>query len=140
MENQTPSIQEQIEALRDEHTEQFNIAINAAFQRGFGRWFDDTWTSARAAGAKPNAFISAMFVFLTTMLTKKFVAGFHPDMPMEDREQAIMGATRLLKTYLDQIEASAIKELYMPKPESTPEPVTPKGKQTIILPKKGVRH
>lgn len=130
---------DQIKSIHEEHENQFNIAVNAAFQRGFGRWFDDTWTSAKAHGARANPFISSMFVFITTILTKKFVAGLPDTLSPAEKEAQIMEATKLLKGYLDQIEASAIKELHAPKP--TP-PVTPEGnkKQTIILPKKKVIH
>lgn len=140
MENiKNPSLREKIDDIRDGHQEQFDIAVNAAFQRGFGRWFDDTWTSARAAGAKPNPFISSMFVFLTTILMKKFVAGLPAELLLPEKEQAISEAVVLLKGYIDQIEAAGIKELYAPPPTL---PVTPKGnekpQQTIIQPKKRI--
>lgn len=142
MENQSAAktILDQIE---QDHQNQFNLAVGAALKRGFGRWFDDVWEDARAAGALPKPFISSMFVFVTTVLTKKFVNGLPDTMPLEEKEQAIMEANKVLKTYLDQIEASAIKELYQPKPATThAEPVTPEGnggsvkKSKLILPKK----
>lgn len=136
---------EHIKSIHDEHEEQFNIAVNAAFQRGFGRWFDDTWFAARSAGALPNPFISSMFVFITTILTKKFIAGLPATLSVADKEQAIMQASGFLKGYLDQIEAAAIKELHNPKPSPTEEaPLTsggkPAPKQSIILPKKRKFH
>lgn len=124
---------DKIKSIQKEHEDQFDIATAAAIQRGFGRWFDDTWNSAKANGALPNPFISSMFVFMTTVLLKKFVGGFHPNMPVDHKEQAIADAKQMMIGYLDQIEAAALKELHNPKP--APE-VTPKGKQTIILPKK----
>lgn len=130
-------MKEQLESIHDEHQKQFDISVNAALQRGFGRWFDDTWLSARAQGAHPNPFISSMFVFITGVLMRKFVGGFHPDMPMDHKEQAVMDAVKMLKGYLDQIEAAGIKGLHNPQPEAPPEP----PKQTIILPKKKpLRH
>lgn len=126
--------------LEEGHQQQFGIAVAAALKRGFGRWFDDVWDDARAAGALPKPFISSMFVFVTTVLTKKFVNGLPDTMPLADKEAAIMEANALLKTYLDQIEASAIKELYAPKPATThADPVTSGGntkKSKLILPKK----
>lgn len=142
--SQSGSMAEQIRSQAKHHEDQFDIASEAAISRGFQRWFDDTWLSARANGAMPNAFISSMFVFFTTVLTKKFMYGLHPDMPIEHKEMALADAKRMMAGYLDQIEAAAIKELHNPHPpesESTIAPVTPKGKQTIILPKKKVlRH
>lgn len=131
-----------LDNIQAEHEDQFNIAVNAAFQRGFGRWFDDTWTSARAAGARPNPFISSMFVFITTMLMKKFVAGMG-DAPLEMKEQGITEAVKLLKGYLDQIEASAVKDIHTPKPVTDPNTSggnEPAPKQSIILPKKKRFH
>lgn len=122
-----------IKAQAKTHEDQFDIATQAAIQRGFSRWFDDTWSSARANGALPNPFISSIFVFITTVLVKKFIGGFHKDMPMDHKEQAIADAARMLHGYIDQIEASALKDIHNPQPA----PVTPKGnKQTIILPNK----
>lgn len=111
-------MKDHLKAQRDEHEEQFNIATNAALQRGFGRWFDDTWLSARANGARSNAFISSMFVFISTILMKKFVAGFDATIPLDQREANISTAVQMMKGYLDQIEAAAIKDLYAPKPEA----------------------
>lgn len=127
-------MKEKIEELQKEHQDQFDIATSAAIQRGFSRWFDDTWSSARANGAQPNPFISSIFVFITTVLLKKFVGGFHPDMPNDHKEQAIADAKQMMIGYLDQIEAAAIKDIYAPKPEPKPEP----PKQTIIMPKKRI--
>lgn len=127
-----------LDEIEQGHQDQFQIAVQAALQRGFGRWFDDVWEDARAAGGLPKPFISSMFVFITTVLTKKFVNGLPDSMPLEEKEAAIMEANVLLKTYLDQIEASAIRELHKPKPATPPQPVTPEGnkKSKLILPKK----
>lgn len=130
-------------AEQQSHQDQFDIATAAALQRGFGRWFDDTWNSAKANGALPNPFISSMFVFIVTVLLKKFIGGLHPDMPIEHKEMAIADAKRMMIGYLDQIEAAAIKDIHSPHPPESSSKigqstVTPKGKQTIILPKKRV--
>lgn len=140
---ETPSaaktILDQIEA---EHEQQFSIAVGAALKRGFGRWFDDVWQDAKANGSLPRPFITSMFVFVTTVLTKKFVGGLPEMMPLEEKEVQISEAARLLKTYIDQIEAAAIKELYQPKREDErATPVAqrvdqPKGNSKLIVPKK----
>lgn len=138
---ETPSaaktILDQIEA---EHEQQFSIAVGAALKRGFGRWFDDVWEDARAAGSLPRPFITSMFVFVTTVLTKKFVNGLPETLSLEEKEVQISEAARLLKTYIDQIEAAAIKELYQPKPPTVhADPVTSESnekKSSLILPKK----
>ena len=155
MENpKEPNMHDRLKSIHDQHEEQFNIAINAALQRGFGRWFDDTWMSAKANGALPNPFLSSMFVFITTILLKKFVGGLPATLPLEEKERLIMEAKELFRGYLDQIEGAAVQDVYAPKPATThaeprcpeclaPLPckehdVTSKGKQTIILPKKKV--
>lgn len=141
---ETPSaaktILDQIEA---EHEQQFTIAVQAAFKRGFGRWFDDVWQDAKANGSLPRPFITSMFVFVTTVLTKKFVGGLPEMMPLEEKEKQISEAARLLKTYIDQIEVAAIRELYQPKPPTvhaepiaSAEGVTAKGNSKLIVPKK----
>lgn len=137
------SMHDKIKEIQEEHQDQFDIATQAAIQRGFSRWFDDTWMSAKANGALPNPFISSIFVFVTTVLLKKFVNSFSKDMPIEHKEMAIADAKRMMIGYLDQIEAAAIKDIHSPhKPESESEiGVTSKGKQTIIMPeKKRFRH
>jgi hypothetical protein len=131
-------IREKLEAEQKVHQDQFDIATAAALQRGFGRWFDDTWNSAKANGALPNAFISSIFVFITTVLLKKFVGGFHPDMPADHKEQAIAEAKQMMIGYLDQIEAAAIKDIHRPHPPESESTIAPKPKQTIILPKKRI--
>jgi hypothetical protein len=141
------SMYEQIKEQQEHHQDQFDITVQAAIDAGIGPMFDAAWRTARARGAIPNPWISSMFVLVTGMLMKKFTAGFHPDMPADHREQAISDAKKLMMGYLDQIEASAIKEIYTPHPpESSSEigasTITPKGKKSrIIMPaKKKFQH
>ncbi len=136
-----PSMHDHIKAQAEAHQDQFDIATESAINRGFQRWFDDTWTSAKAKGALPNPFISSMFVFFVTVLVKKFLKGLPEGMPVEYKEMAIADAKQMMIGYLDQIEASAIKDIHSPHPpESSSEigasTITPKGKQTLILPEK----
>ena len=141
MENpKAPSMADRIKAQQQEHQDQFDIATSAAIQRGFSRWFDDTWMSAKANGALPNPFISSIFVFITTVLMKKFVGGFASDMPLDHKERAIADAKQMMIGYLDQIEAAAVKDMYAPKvsDDSRVAPATKREKQTIILPNKRV--
>jgi hypothetical protein len=140
--NAPQPVSEQLRTQQEHHQDQFDIATQAAIQRGFGRWFDDTWNSAKANGALPNPFISSIFVFTTTVLLKKFLNGLSKDMPPDHKEQAIADAKRMMVGYLDQIEAAAIKDIYSPHPPESESTITPKGnKQTLIMPrKKRFRH
>jgi 3-oxoacyl-ACP reductase-like protein len=125
---------ETLDSISAEHADQFDKSVSAAMKRGFMRWFDDTWLAARGDGVRANPFISSMFVFITTMLTKKFVAGLPNTLSAADRERAVVEAMGVLHNYLDQIEVAAIKDVHNPKPTPTPQP----SKQTIILPKKRI--
>lgn len=134
------TIAEKLAAIKQEHEEQFAIAIGAAELNdnkrvpphpSFTQWLDHTWSLAGTRGAHFYPFISSMFIFFTTGLIKKFLT----TVPLEKKADTLATAVALFHTYLDQVRMAAEMDInhvvakeagLNPKPID-PDPVTPKG-------------